>query len=150
MPNFHCLNFKCNSSCDLELGLRPIVCSLAQKTSLPLIAVYSGQKERDRRRERDPTLLKKTRLALSGSETSFSNFSFTPLAKTGFLLSFSSVPLIRPSAYLEVNSAAWKKEKVFLCAWRVTLALFKRQTGKSCHHYWHEGILKQWPFLPLY
>lgn len=68
--------------------------------------------ERERERKRDPTLLN-TRLASSGSQTSFSNSSFTPLPKTCFLLSLSSLPLIRPSAYLEVNSAAWKREKVF-------------------------------------
>lgn len=99
------------SAVALNLALDPscICTSLEDASSFDSCLLRS---EREREQKRDPTLLN-TRLASSGSQTSFSNSSFTPLPKTCFLLPLSSLPLIRPSAYLEVNSAAWKREKVF-------------------------------------
>lgn len=53
------------------------------------------EEERGTDSERNPTLLN-TRLSSSGSQTSFSNLSFSPLPKTCFLLCLSSPALIRP------------------------------------------------------
>lgn len=120
------LNVKWILSCDPELGLGPVLRSMASRAPPPLLAVYLGQKEKHKMRVRSHTA-QKTDWPCLASSWAFENSFFIPLCKTRFILSFSPHPLISPSACLEVNSAAGT---FFLCAWWVTLTPLKRDRGK--------------------